>query len=181
MSGMGDDEVNRVRLLPWTGTHGRACLLLTDGDGTVSRFADRVEDVQLGLGERLLSRLRDALPVGHVNVGEFDALATQLADALGDALLIARSRGARLGGAKRDRSGRAPAVTSAEEISLGLSASRPSKPRARGLMSFPGHDLASAPAARRYVRDTVSLWGLRCEGRRGETVREPPHPHRRSP
>ncbi|WP_078961050.1 ATP-binding protein [Streptomyces sp. NRRL WC-3618] len=37
---------------------------------------------------------------------------------------------------------------------------RPAVPQALGLRSFPGGDLASASAARHYVRDTARAWGL---------------------
>lgn len=38
--------------------------------------------------------------------------------------------------------------------------SRGSQHHAYALLTFPGRDLASAPAARRYVRDTAHSWGL---------------------
>ncbi|WP_217164737.1 ATP-binding protein [Streptomyces sp. AC512_CC834] len=64
----------------------------------MSRLADRMEAVQLGLGERLLGRARDALEEQRPKAGELRLLTGQLADALADALLIAESRGARLRG-----------------------------------------------------------------------------------
>lgn len=149
VTGFGDcDDVMRdaakavpdlVRLLPWAGAHGQPCLLLTDGDGTASQLADRIEEMQLALGERLLGRSR-ALR-GTSAVGELGTLTGQLADALDDVLRIARSRAARLGG-----------------VPQGLSTS--SAPLAFGQLSLPGDDLASAPTARRYVRDTARSWKL---------------------
>ncbi|MEU6507359.1 ATP-binding protein [Streptomyces sp. NPDC046942] len=140
-------DANQVRLLPWTGANGQPCLLVTAGDGGASRLADRIENVQLGLADRLLARTREVLETHGRSRGEVAALATQLADALADALRIARSRGARLGGAGRVLPGEAPESTPAES-------------RAYGRRSLPGDDLASAPAARRYVRDTARLWAL---------------------
>ncbi|WP_329135071.1 ATP-binding protein [Streptomyces sp. NBC_00670] len=131
-----------VRLLPWVGAHGQPCLLLTDGDGTVSRFADRVEDVQLRLGELLLGRTRESLTVeGARNA---PALVGQLADALADALLIARSRGARADGGPVPTTG------------CGLAA----PPLACVRFSLPGGDLAAAPVARHRVREAARSWGL---------------------
>ncbi|MFB7085439.1 ATP-binding protein [Streptomyces sp. NPDC056296] len=136
-------DKNHVRLLPRTGTHGRPGLLITDGDGTVSRLADRIEEVQLGLGERLLGRTRGRMATHRPGNAEIRLLTGQLADALADALLIARSRGARLGGTGRDPADQTPPA-----------------PRAYGLLTLPGRDLASAGTARRYVRATAGSWGL---------------------
>ncbi|GGQ24374.1 hypothetical protein ACFFKE_09865 [Streptomyces mutabilis] len=85
---------DRVRLLPGTGGHGRHALLITDGDGPVSRIADQVEAVQLGLGERLLGRARELLEGPRPGDRELRNLAGQLADAL----FIAGSQGGRIGG-----------------------------------------------------------------------------------
>ncbi|MGX4691706.1 ATP-binding protein [Streptomyces sp. JNUCC 63] len=152
MTGFGDcDDVMRdtakdapdlVRLLPWTGANGQPCLLLTDGDGTVSRLADRIEEMQLALGERLLGRSRALLTMrGVPTAGELGILIGQLSDALDDVLRIARSRGARFGGGPQGLP-----VTFA--------------PLAFGQFSLPGDDLASAPTVRRQVRDTARSWGL---------------------
>ncbi|WP_217143734.1 ATP-binding protein [Streptomyces sp. AC627_RSS907] len=138
-----NDETDRVRLLPWTGVHGRTALLLTDGDGPVSRLADRMEAVQLGLGERLLGRARELLTASRPEGEELRLLTDQLADALEDSLLIARSRGMRLG-----ETGRGPAGGTSPAL------------RAYGLLTLPGQDLASARAARHYVRDTCRSWAL---------------------
>ncbi|MFF4604501.1 hypothetical protein ACFY12_17460 [Streptomyces sp. NPDC001339] len=45
-----------LRRLPWTGEDGRPCYLSTDGDGPLSRLADRIEAAQLGPSDRLLGR-----------------------------------------------------------------------------------------------------------------------------
>ncbi|XKK64539.1 ATP-binding protein [Streptomyces sp. ARC32] len=102
-----------------------------------------MEAVQLGLGERLLGRARETLGEQRPRVGELRLLTGQLADALADALLIARSRVARPGGAGWGPvDGTAPAL------------------RAYGLLTLPGRDLASARTARHYVRDTCRSWSL---------------------
>ncbi|MDO0914308.1 ATP-binding protein [Streptomyces sp. DT2A-34] len=156
-------EDTRVRLLPWTGAHGQPCLLLTDGDGTASRIADRIEAVQLGLADRLLGRTRDVLSAREPKAGEFGRLAGQLADALTDVLLIARSRGARLGPVRAEP--RAfpdgpPAVLPPAGPIHDVLAHSSAEPHGFGSLTFPGRDLASARSARRYVRDTVRSWGL---------------------
>ncbi|MBR8642070.1 ATP-binding protein [Streptomyces tuirus] len=154
------DEVNRVRVLPWTGAQGQPCLLFTDGDGPASRLADQVESMQLRLADRLLGRTRDLLAQGGTQRGELDTLAGHLADALTDALLIARSRGARLGADERDLANRALAVRAPSGEVRDVLAYRSPRFRAHGLLTLPGQDLASAPAARRHMRDTARAWGL---------------------
>ncbi len=170
------EETTRVRLLPWTGVHGRPALLLTDGEGgPVSRLADRIENARLGLADRLLSRTRDALTASDPTGEEFAVLAAQLADALGEVLLIAQSRGARVDEPNACPSALSPlavphdAPDGAPAHSPGLSplavprgapAHSPAGPRSFALFTLPGRDLASAPAARRHVRDTARSWGL---------------------
>ncbi|WNZ08293.1 ATP-binding protein [Streptomyces sp. 11x1] len=130
-----NDEAKHVRLLPWTGSHGQPCLLLTDGEGTASRVADRIERTQLGLAGRLLGRARAVLPDQSADGSQWAPLAGQLTDALHDVLLIAESRGARLGGGLAEH-------------------------RRFGRIALPGSDLTSACFARRHVRDTADTWGL---------------------
>ncbi|MPY62934.1 hypothetical protein [Streptomyces spongiae] len=88
----------RTRLLPWTGTFGQRCYLIEDdiGSGTLSRIADRVETVQLGLAEQLHEQAWELLATPDVPDTQFRHVAEQLAQALGETLLIAESRGARL-------------------------------------------------------------------------------------
>ncbi|WP_186779300.1 ATP-binding protein [Streptomyces salinarius] len=132
-----------VRILPCSDTQGRTALLLTDGIGPVSRLADRMEAVQLGLGDRLLGRARETLKEQRSQDGELHLLTGQLADALSDALFIAESRGLRL---------REAGPCPAHETPQGL--------RAYGMLTLPGSDLASARTARHYVRDTCRSWSL---------------------
>ncbi|CAL9488144.1 ATP-binding protein [Streptomyces sp. enrichment culture] len=138
-----NDRADGVRVLPGTGEHGRSALLLTDGSGPVSRLADQVEAVQLGLGERLLGRARGVLEERRARCRELLQLAGQLTDALADALRIAEFRGERLGGAHS---------IPTDGVSSAL--------LAYGLLTLPGMDLASARAARHYVRHTCRSWGL---------------------
>jgi hypothetical protein len=83
------------RLLPWTGTEGKPCCLLTDEhDGPVSRLADATESVQLGMGRQLVGHAREILPDSPR--GELRFLAECLVRALGDVIRVAESRGRRL-------------------------------------------------------------------------------------
>ncbi|GGZ67378.1 hypothetical protein [Streptomyces bluensis] len=88
----------RTRLLPWTGSLGQRCYLIEDdtGNGTLSRIANRVETVQLGLAEQLHEQAWDVLTTPTAPTTKIRRLAEQLAQALADTLLIAESRGARL-------------------------------------------------------------------------------------
>jgi hypothetical protein len=82
-------------LLPWSGTEGKSCYLITDDDGgPVSRLADATESVQLGMGAELLAHARELLP--DTPRGELRFLAERLTEALRDALRVAESRGQRL-------------------------------------------------------------------------------------
>ncbi|MFI7324051.1 hypothetical protein ACIBQ3_05065 [Streptomyces rubiginosohelvolus] len=55
---MKEQPLNTVRLLPWAGTAGRPCYVVGNGDGKVSREADKVEAMQLGMAY-------DAFEPGH--------------------------------------------------------------------------------------------------------------------
>jgi hypothetical protein len=83
------------RLLPWTGSGGKPCFLITDDrDGPLSRPADATESVQLGMGGQLLEHAREILP--DTPPGELRFLAECLTQALDDALRVAESRGRQL-------------------------------------------------------------------------------------
>lgn len=84
--------MKRPRLLPWAGPDGKPCYLIGDGTGRLDRLADQVETVQLGLARQTLARARAVLNGPEPPAGELRALAAQLGDALGDALLIAECR-----------------------------------------------------------------------------------------
>ncbi|MFD5469233.1 hypothetical protein [Streptomyces sp. NPDC127105] len=88
---------NELRLLPWSGPDGKPCYLSTDdGDGFMSRLADNIESVQLGMAAGLLEQAQEVLDDSGVEPEELRVLAAKLAGALGDALRVATSRGGRL-------------------------------------------------------------------------------------
>ncbi|WP_341866728.1 hypothetical protein, partial [Streptomyces swartbergensis] len=66
-----------------------------------------------------------------------------MADALSDALLIARSRGARLGADEPDLADGAPAVPAPSEEARDVLTCRSPRLRAHGLLTLPSYDLAS--------------------------------------
>ncbi|WP_455359919.1 hypothetical protein [Streptomyces sp. SYSU K21746] len=84
------------RLLPWTRPDGAPCYLSTDGTGPVTELADRIEEMQLSVGEELLTHARLMFRAPSVPDTEFRFLATRLAEALHDCLRVAVSRGLRL-------------------------------------------------------------------------------------
>jgi anti-sigma regulatory factor (Ser/Thr protein kinase) len=187
---MDDDNHRHVRLLPWTGADGRRCYLLGDGTGTgvLSRHADRIEAVQLGLADKLLNRARQMLDVLDASAKShaLEPLANQLTLALRDALLIAESRGARLAQgllpgevgsvgcgmrhaddpAAANPAGGINGRTGGSDMPqligslLGASADSAADARVLGLLALPGGDLTSASAARRYIQGTARAWGL---------------------
>lgn len=87
-----------VRVLPWKTGDGKECLLRSDvAGGTLSRLADDMEVVQLGIGEKVLVHAHALLSNPRATEPEMRYLARQLTECLGDALRVADSRGARLG------------------------------------------------------------------------------------
>jgi hypothetical protein len=89
-------DMTRICLLPWAGPEGKPCFLATDGNGYLSRLADNIEAVQLGMATELLGHARAMLNEPKVGVGELRFLSAQLAEALRDTVRVAESRGARL-------------------------------------------------------------------------------------
>ncbi|MFF3734304.1 hypothetical protein ACFYXM_29385 [Streptomyces sp. NPDC002476] len=90
------DGSGTVRLLPWARPDGRPCYVVGDGTGYVSRMADRVESIQLGMADDLLGHADDLLAERRVTGGELHYLASRLAESLRDVKRVAESRGARL-------------------------------------------------------------------------------------
>ncbi|MDI3386924.1 hypothetical protein QIS99_12030 [Streptomyces sp. B-S-A8] len=90
------NESGTLRLLPWTAVDGKPCFLVSDGDGYLSRVADNIEAVQLGMGSDLLTHATHMLKEQEISTGELHFLACRLAEALKDVLRVAESRGARL-------------------------------------------------------------------------------------
>ncbi|MFI5745511.1 hypothetical protein ACIBBE_06185 [Streptomyces sp. NPDC051644] len=89
-----------TRLLPWKGADGRTCLLITDRDapGHVSRVADQIEAVQLGMGVELIGHAEELLADPKTGAAQVRYLAARLTEALKDAVRVAVSRGDRLRG-----------------------------------------------------------------------------------
>ncbi|MDX2825418.1 ATP-binding protein [Streptomyces ipomoeae] len=161
----GDGGETQVRLLPWTGARGGPCLLLTGGDGPVSRLADRIENEKPRLADRLSSRARDDFGAqGTESEGaELGFPALRLADALASALLITRSGDTRCEASRQEPPPGEQLSSSEAEAEAERETSPCMRPVERwtfGLLSLPGTDLASASAARRYVRDMARSWGL---------------------
>ncbi|MFD4532763.1 hypothetical protein ACFWNL_11275 [Kitasatospora sp. NPDC058397] len=84
------------RLLPWTTPEGKPCYLVGGGTGRVSRTADRVERVQLGMAVELLGHATEMLADRRATAVQLRFLAASLAESLRDVHRIAESRGARL-------------------------------------------------------------------------------------
>ncbi|MEW2635560.1 hypothetical protein AB0903_28975 [Streptomyces sp. NPDC048389] len=88
-----------ARLLPWTGPEGRPCYVIGDGTGPVSRVADAVESVQLGMAGDLLDHAATMLADRRVTYGELHYLAARLSESLRDVKRVAEGR--RGGGGSR--------------------------------------------------------------------------------
>ncbi|MEU1280615.1 hypothetical protein [Streptomyces sp. NPDC005805] len=82
--------------LPWVADEGRPCYLVGDGDGYVSRVADNIESVQLGMAADLLGHIEDLLRDRSATPEQLRYAVSRLAESLRDVHRIARSRGARL-------------------------------------------------------------------------------------
>lgn len=90
-------HLDAVRLLPWAGSGGKPCYLAAGGSsGYISRLADNMEAVQLGLAGDLIKEARVVLDGRIWTPGELHLLAVQLTEALTNVHRIAESRGARL-------------------------------------------------------------------------------------
>ena len=88
---------NELRLLPWTGTEGKPCYPDTDDrEGYMSRLADHIESVQLGMASELLGQTVQVLDDETEDLEKLKLVAEQLAGALRDVLRVATSRGHRL-------------------------------------------------------------------------------------
>lgn len=92
-----------ARLLPWAGAEGKPCYLIGDGTGYLSRVADNVETVQLGMSAELLDHAADMLADHEATGAQLRFLTARMAEALRDVHRIAESRGARLPATVGDR------------------------------------------------------------------------------
>ncbi|WP_200307320.1 hypothetical protein [Streptomyces adelaidensis] len=89
-------DVSGARLLPWVGAGGKRCYLVGDGAGYVSRLADDIESVQLGMAGELLSHAADILADRRVTPAQLRFLLARMSESLTDVQRIAVSRGGRL-------------------------------------------------------------------------------------
>ncbi|CAM5275437.1 hypothetical protein [Streptomyces avidinii] len=90
-------ESNELRLLPWSGPDDKPCYLSADESaGYLSRLADSTEEIQLGLGAELLAHSAEVLADKDSDAQELRLLASDLSDALRNAVRVATSRGHRL-------------------------------------------------------------------------------------
>lgn len=71
-----------LRLLPWVGPEGKPCYLVGDGIGRLSRFADTVEFVQLGMACELLDHAADMLADRKATSAQLHFLVARMAEAL---------------------------------------------------------------------------------------------------
>jgi hypothetical protein len=91
-----NDGINTARLLPWASPEGKRCYLVTDGTGYLSRVADTVENVQLGMAVDLLDHAADMLADRRATSAQLRFLLARMSEALADVHRIAESRGGRL-------------------------------------------------------------------------------------
>ncbi|MFB7226961.1 hypothetical protein ACFCY9_04510 [Streptomyces fimicarius] len=94
---MKEQPLDTVRLLPWTGATGRPCYVVGNGEGKVSREADKVEAMQLGMAYELLDHADDMVADDGSTGVQLRHVAAALAHSLRDVHRVARSRGLRLG------------------------------------------------------------------------------------
>ncbi|MEV8125280.1 hypothetical protein AB0P07_14395 [Streptomyces sp. NPDC085944] len=82
-------------MLPWTGSEGKPCYLLTDGDGPLSRMADVMERTQLDMAQDLLDHAADLLADARSTPEQLRFLLARMREALTDVHRVAESRGMR--------------------------------------------------------------------------------------
>ncbi|WP_149829296.1 hypothetical protein [Streptomyces tailanensis] len=92
-----------ARLLPWTGAGGKRCYVVGEGTGYVSRLADDIEAVQLGMAGELLGHAADMLADRRATVPQLRFLLARMSESLTDVHRIAESRGARLSASDDDK------------------------------------------------------------------------------
>ncbi|MFD0169472.1 hypothetical protein ACFVJH_35885 [Streptomyces decoyicus] len=72
---MTEEHHGPLRLLPWSGSDGKPCYLVGEGGGYVSRVADEIEGVQLGMADDILGHAEDMLGGRQVTSRELRFLA----------------------------------------------------------------------------------------------------------
>jgi len=93
---MTGGQSETMRLLPWANPDGNPCYLVGDGTGYLSRVADNIECVQLGMAAQLLDHAVDMLAESRSTTAQLRFLVARMTEALRDVHRIAESRGARL-------------------------------------------------------------------------------------
>ncbi|WP_435885026.1 hypothetical protein [Streptomyces tauricus] len=78
------------------GDEGKPCYVVGEGTGHVSRLADGVESIQLGMAGDLLEHAAALLAERGASAGELRYLANRLTESLTDVKRVAESRGGRL-------------------------------------------------------------------------------------
>ena len=85
------------RLLPWPTEEGKPAFLAPGSEGGyLSRLADEVEAVQLGMGTEVLNHAAWVLNDPNASGSELRYVGARLSECLTDALRVAESRGRRL-------------------------------------------------------------------------------------
>lgn len=85
---------NELRLLPWSGPDGKPCYLsIDDSGGYMSRLADNIEAVQLGMASDLLEQVSEVIRDHDVESDDLRLMLTELTGALRNVLRVATSRG----------------------------------------------------------------------------------------
>ncbi|MEV5803773.1 hypothetical protein [Streptomyces parvulus] len=85
---------NELRLLPWSGPDGKPCYLSTDDSGGyMSRLADNMEAVQLGMADDLVEQVSAVLGDLDADPEDLRRMLTELTGALREVLRVATSRG----------------------------------------------------------------------------------------
>ncbi|MBW5426209.1 hypothetical protein GKQ77_32425 [Streptomyces sp. BG9H] len=95
-AGTSSTGTTAPRLLPWSTPDGNPCYLIGDGTGHVSRIADNIESIQLGMADELPGYVGDLVDDPKATAPQLRYLAARMAESLRDVTRIARSRGARL-------------------------------------------------------------------------------------
>lgn len=87
-----------MRLLPWAGEGGKPSYLFTDGDAgsVLTRLADNLEAVQLGMASDLLEYVDEMLSDECLSQTELRGMVASLCQSVRDLVRIAQSRGERL-------------------------------------------------------------------------------------
>lgn len=85
-----------ARRLPWSTLEGNPCYLVGSATGFLSKVADNIESVQLGMAGDLLGHTGDLLANPKATPEEVRFVAARLTESLREVHRIAESRGDRL-------------------------------------------------------------------------------------